>query len=525
MKNKKMKFIFIIALLIILSGCMTQYSKWELANIPTENDVGAHVMPDDIGLVQAPFPTIKFEKPHFPADTMILKLSEEGINTGIIQKAIDALSAKGGGTILIPQGEWRTGRIQLKDNINLHFVDSSILKFSGEIKDYLPAVFTRYAGVELMSLGACIYANGATNIAVTGSGRLIGPGKSSVRDDMQGNERFNDIDPTTPVGERIFDGIENPYIYRPMFISPINCEKVYIEGISLENTAFWNIVPIYCNNIIIRGVTIHSVGVPSGDGINMESSRNALIEYCTLSCGDDCFTMKAGRGGDGIRVNKPTENIVVRYCLTREGHGGVTCGSETAGIIRNLYVHDCVFKNTLFTIRFKTRRPRGGGGENLYYERIRLNAVKEAFAWDMLGSRTYVGELADRLPARPVNPLTPKYQNIHAKDIIVENARYFVKVQGIPESPLNNVTIENCDVKSSYIFKAHDLKNSSFRNIIISSPDSVVALLDSKNILFENIEFNSKADKVSLKIQGGVPDSIIVKTCSGIEDMEFYKQD
>ncbi len=521
---KLFRILFIITgLWICISGCLSQQSKSQLAYIPTEKDVGVHAMPDDIVPVKAPFPTIQFEKPQFPADTVQLSLSPEGINTENIQQAIDALSIKGGGTVLIPKGEWLTGRIQLKDNINLHFMASAVLKFSGEINDYLPVVFTRYAGVELMSLGACIYANGATNIAITGKGLLIGPGNSPVREHMQGNERFNDIDPAIPVDERIYDGIVNPYVFRPMFISPINCEKVYIEGISLENTAFWNIVPIYCNNIIVRGVTIHSVGIPSGDGINMESSQNALIEYCTLSCGDDCFTMKAGRGGDGIRVNKPTENIVVRHCLTLKGHGGVTCGSETAGMIRNLYVHDCVFQNTLFTIRFKTRRPRGGGGENLYYERIRLNAVKEAFAWDMLGSRMYVGELADRLPVRPVNNLTPKYQNIYVKDIIVEKARYFVKVQGIPESPLNHVTIENCEVTCSNIFYAHDLRNAVFRNLKIITPDSVIGLLDSKNILFEDIEINTFADSVSLDIQSKDSESIVFNSCSFNNEPLLYK--
>ena len=508
---------------------MTKQSKneiWCLSQIPTEEGVGAKALPEEIAPVKAPFQTIQFKKPQFPADTTTLSMSKEGLNTKNIQQAIDALSLKGGGTILVPAGEWYTGRIQLKDNINLHFADFAALRFSGEIEDYLPVVFTRSEGIEVMSLGACIYANGASNIAVTGKGRLIGPGKSPVREKILKDDVIeNAVDPATPVSERIYDGKAKPFIFSPMMISPVNCNKVYIEGISLEKTAIWNIVPIYCNDIIIRGVTVNSVGIPRGDGINMESSTNALIEYCTLSCGDDCFTMKAGRSYDGLRVNKPTENIVIRYCLTKEGHGGVTCGSETAGMIRNLYIHDCVFNNTRVGIRFKTRRPRGGGGENLYYERLRMNLSKEAFMWDMLGSRMYVGELADRLPSRSINRLTPRYENIHVKDILVENARYFVKIKGIPESPLNNVIIENCDVKCSNLFYAHDLKNSTFRNINITSNDSVIALLDSKNVLFQNIEFNSSADTVFLDIQGSASDSIFVNSCLNLENIQFFAED
>jgi polygalacturonase len=300
-----------------------------------------------------------------------------------------------------------------------------------------------------------------------------------------------------------------------MFISPINCTKVYIEGISLEKTIFWNIVPIYCNNVIIRGVTVNSVGIPRGDGMDIESSKNVLIEYCNLSCGDDCFTLKAGRGADGIRVNKPTENVIVRFCLAEKGHGGITCGSETAGIIRNLFVHDCVFANTGVGIRFKTRRPRGGGGENLFYERIRINIQGDALKWDMLGSHKWVGELANRLPAREINRLTPRYKNIHIKDIVVENASHFAKIRGIPESPLDNLTIENAKVNCKKFIFAHDFCNSHFRNIDINTEDSLLTFIDSKNIHLSNLNFNKSA---SLDITGELSDSIVVKTSQNIKD-------
>jgi polygalacturonase len=469
--------------------------RWELPKIPNQEEVGAKMLPEKIAPVEAPFPTINFCKPTFSTQTVKLTLSETRINTVKIQQAIDELSQKGGGSIVVPKGNWLTGRIQLKSNINLHFEDSATLSFSGEIADFLPAVFTRSEGIEVMSLGACIYANGAKNIAITGDGRLIGPAKGSIRSQKYVAPRFIDIlfDLKTPVEERIADGIHNPWILPPMFISPTNCEGVYIEGISLENTAFWNIVPVYCNNVIIRGVTVNSVGIPRGDGIDIESSKNVLIEYNTLSCGDDCFTMKAGRGDDGLRVNRPTENVVVRYCLIKEGHGGITCGSETAGMIRNLYVHDCAFKNSGVGIRFKTYRPRGGGGENLWYERIRLTQMRVAFAWDMLGSAKYIGEFATRLPAREITGLTPKYENIHAKNILIESSSSFFNAIGIPESPLRNVNIENVEVTCSKFFRAQDMENSVLKNIRVTGNDTVKTLIDSPNIQFENIEFNTSA--------------------------------
>lgn len=523
MKLRK-TFLLATTIGIISSSCNMQKVTTEqsLAKIPTENEVGALMLPEKIEAVKSPFPMIKFEKPNFRQDTVIPSLLNEGLNTDIIQKSIDSLSEKGGGIVMIPQGKWNTGRIQLKDNINLYFADSAILQFSSEIKDYLPAVFMRHAGIELMSLGACIYANEVNNIAITGNGRLIGPGET-IRDQIEHVESEKLFDADTPIEERVYDGIQNPIVFRPMFIAPVNCTKVYIEGISLENTAFWNIVPIYCDNVIIRGITVNSVGIPMGDGIDIESSKNVLIEYCTLACGDDSFTMKSGRGEDGLRVNKSTENVVVRYCLTKEGHGGITCGTETAGMIRNLYVHDCVFLNTLFAIRFKTRRPRGGGGENLYYERLRVSSVKDAFTWDMLGSVNWLGEIAKRLPIRPVNKLTPKYQNIHINDIIVENSRYFIKAQGIPESPLKNVTIKNVNVKCSNIIDMRDVQNSSFSNITITSDKPNIDILDSKDLSFKNISFTN-IDNVELNIKGDISDSISFKSCSSIQDQEYLRK-
>ena len=144
----------------------------------------------------------------------------------------------------------------MADNINLYFEDNAVLRFSGKINDYQPAVFTRYEGVEVMSLGACIYANNATNIAVTGKGNLIGPGKNSDVHTKVNPDTIDDwIDWDSPVSERVLDGINSKYICPPTFIGPVQCNKVYIEGLSLENTAFWNIVPSYSDNVIVRGVT------------------------------------------------------------------------------------------------------------------------------------------------------------------------------------------------------------------------------------------------------------------------------
>jgi pectate lyase len=461
--------------------------------IPTKTQVGAACLPDEIAPVKAPFPMPQFKKPQFNALTV--KITEHGATEGematkAIQAAIDTVSSKGGGTVIVPGGKWLTGRISLKNNVNLHFAEGSEVSFSGNVEDYRPAVFTRQEGIEVMSLGALIYANGQTNIAVTGKGKLIGPPKRcSVRSQGHTGVIERIISAETPVEERVYEGQNRGMIFLPMFISPINCKDVYIEGVTLEQTAFWNIVPIYCDGVIIRGVTVNSVGIPRGDGIDIESSRNVLIEYSTLNCGDDCFTMKSGRGDDGLRVKRPTENIVIRYCMAQQGHGGITLGSETAGMIRNLYLHDCVFDGTHTGIRFKTRRPRGGGGENVTFERIRMSDCGTAITADMLGEKQYVGELANRLPVLPVNKLTPQFRNVTVKDLIVENAGSFVRITGIPESPFSNFQLENAEVKCGNLIRISDARDFTFKNVDIQNATDGIHLLDVRNLTFENVTF------------------------------------
>ncbi|GAB3355007.1 glycoside hydrolase family 28 protein [Arachidicoccus ginsenosidivorans] len=486
--------------------------------MPDSTQVGAAHLPDSIAIIKAPFNMPDFKRPVFPSRTIDIRKSgaKQGVlATAIIQHCIDQLSTQGGGTVLIPDGDWFTGRISLKSNINLHLSGDARLHFSGDVKDYQPAVFTRSEGIEVISLGACIYAEGQDNIAITGKGTIYGPKQGgTVRSQVMDSIVIEDfVSYKTPVKNRVYDGKNGGYIFLPMLISPINCTRVFIEGVSLENTAFWNIVPIYCDHVIIRGVTVNSVGIPRGDGMDISSSKNVLIEYCTLSCGDDCFTLKAGRGEDGLRVNIPTDHVVIRNCLAIKGHGGVTCGSETAAMIKNVYVHNCVFEKTNVGIRFKTRRPRGGGGDSLYYENIRMYQTGKAFQWDMLGSTVYVGDLAARLPAREIGPLTPAFKNITFKNIQVDSADWFIKLTAIPESPLTNVTMDNMQIHTHNFFKASDVDKFIIKNAAISTKDSLISLLDTRHLLFENVQFKVPGDSLTVDIKGPKSADILFKNC------------
>ena len=401
---------------------------------------------DEIKEIKAPFEIPQLQRPIFPNRNInIIKTGakQNKLSTFAIQKAIDQLYKSGGGTVIIPSGQWLSGRIELKSNINLRLEEGAELYFSGDIKDYLPCVPTRNEGVDVYSMGAMIYANGAENIALTGKGKLIGPDRECelFYQRMEGvQEELQQI----PFEQRIFDGSNGGEICLPQFFGPINSKNILVEGVKFTKSIFWNIVPVYCENIIIRNVEVSSYGYGRTDGIDIDSSKNVLIENTTLDCGDDAFTFKAGRGMDGKLKAIPTENVVIRNCTVKRSVGGMTVGSETASMIRNIYMHDCVMENPSSGFYFKTRRPRGGGGENMWFENILIiNTTGSAFKWDMLGSSTYVGDLANRHPAPPINELTPFYRNIYFKNIYVENCKNLIKAEGLPESPIENITFEN----------------------------------------------------------------------------------
>ncbi len=498
--NRKYSIFGMILFVVILLFLGCNSSKVKTFN-SGEASVGAYAerntADDSVSLpFKYQFPSkINFPNREFHIDTKYADSSK--LATSIIQAAIDSMSKVGGGKVILSKGDWFSGRISLKSNVNFHLEEGATLRFSGEIEDYLPVVFTRNEGVEMYCLGACIYAYQQENIAISGKGKLIGPAEGPVRSQYNSELLISEqLDFNSPVEERVFDGSNGASIFLPMFISPTDCKNVLIEGVSLENTAFWNIVPVYCDGVTIRDISVESVGIPRGDGIDIESSRNVLIEYCTLSCGDDCFTLKAGRGVDGVRVNKPTENVLVRYCLAKEGHGGITVGSETAGVIRNVFVYDCKFENTGIGIRFKTRRPRGGGGENLYYKRIKMKTRYTAIKWDMLGTPAYVGELAERLPQREVTMLTPFYRNISIEDCEIETPSYFLKVIGIPESPIENVIFSNLKVKSEKLMDIADVKNFNFQNVTIDSDDSSINIKNGINVGFDQLNFNVNQSQI-----------------------------
>ena len=480
--------------LLVLVALLTGPAAADVV-MPTADTVGADAMPAAIEPFEAPFEMPGLSRPVFADRTVDIgqrgaRPGSESLVTPLLQRCIDEVSRAGGGTVVVPPGRWPTGRIVLRSGVNLHLAEGAELHFSGQIEDYLPPVFTRCEGLEIMGLGGLVYAHGQKNIGLTGRGELIGPESGPVREARKGlSDKI--VDHTLPVSERVFDGREGRHYFRPYFICPVECENVLIEGVSLRNGPMWNIVPIYCDGVIVRGVRVDSRGVVNGDGVNIESTRNALVEYCTVRTGDDCFALKAGRNQDGLRKGRPVENVVFRYNLATGGFGGVTCGSETAGGIRNVYARDCVFNNVRHALYFKTRRPRGGGGERFWAERIVFTAYDHAVFFDMLGATMYVGELANRLPARPVNELTPHYRDITLRHLRGTCGGNVFKVKGIPESPASSLVLEGLDIRGTALLYLADVDGVEIMDSRFVAPGGEVRLINARGVRLKDVRFDA----------------------------------
>jgi polygalacturonase len=398
------------------------------------------------GWATVPEILLRIRAPMFPDRQFVIsKFGAIGDGTSnckpAIDRAISECSRVGGGRVAIPAGEWFVaGPIHLKSGVNLHLEKGATVRFSTPA-DYMPAVLTRFESNEVMNFSPFIYAHQQENIAITGSGTFDGQAGqkawwdwkvSGVQDSATLRQMGED---NRPAKERVFGEGRR---LRPNFVQPHSCRNVLIEGVTFTNSPMWIINPVLCQNVIVRGVTVSSHG-PNNDGCNPESCRDILIEQCTFDTGDDCIAIKSGRNADGRRINVPSENILIRNCHMKDGHGGVVLGSEMSGGIRNIFVEDCVMgsPNLDRAIRLKSNSARGGYLENLYVRNVQVDQVKEAVVRINL---QYDKDRGNHYPT---------VRNIHLQNITSEKSKRPFYFAGLPNAKITGVLVENCTFQNS----------------------------------------------------------------------------
>ena len=303
-------------------------------------------------------------------------------------------------------------------------------------------MFTRFEGTEFLNYSPLVYAYEQENIAITGGGTL--DGNASVenwwiwKEGKYGNSKVNPfkdrltamVDAGVQPEERVFGPGEK---LRPSFIQPYRCRNVLIEDIRVRRAPFWQIHPVLCTNVTVRGVDVNSHG-PNNDGCNPESCNFVLIENSFFDTGDDCIAIKSGRNTDGRRVNVPCENIIVSNCEMRAGHGGVVIGSEMSGGVRNVFAENCHMSSPdlWYMLRIKTNSLRGGFVENVHVRKVKIGTVgRAAIRINFHYSDGDVGEFV------------PRVSNVSVSDISGEDVRQVLFLQGYERSPVQNIRVSN----------------------------------------------------------------------------------
>ena len=406
-------------------------------------------------------------------------------NQKAIQKAIDLCSKKGGGKVIVPAGsKFLTGAIHLKSGVNLEVQEGAVLEFAFEPELY-PIVETSWEGLECFNLSPCVYAFKAKDIAITGKGTIDGGGSKETWWPWVGNARFgykegpaqnkgararllkngeDGIPMYNEKGERSPERVFGPQDgLRPQLVNFNKCEGILIEDITLLRSPFWVIHPLHSTDITVRRVKMINDG-PNGDGCDPECCNRVLIEDCFFNTGDDCIAIKSGRNRDGRERNMPSQNIIIRNCEMKNGHGGVVIGSEISGGCKNVYAHDCVMDSPELerVLRIKTNSCRGGIIENINMKDVKVGVCKESVLKINLDYEH--NEVCCR-------GNYPTVRNVYMENVTSEKSKYGVQIIGLEEDTyVYDIFVKNCKFNGvqSGNFSSGKTRNVKFENLFVN---------------------------------------------------------
>lgn len=425
------------------------------------------------------------EKPKFLAtDYNILDFGAKSEltfnNQKAIQNAIDTCNQQGGGRVVIPDGYYYTGPIELKSNVNLYVSRNAFVKFSKSKEEY-PLIWTEYEGIRRIRAISPIRATDCTNIAITGGGILDGSG-----DLWRGIKRFKLTSkewerclkkspyvietkeggiwcPTQSYYEGVLRGepdytnpqaleiaSENWDVYRPVFVSLIRCDRVLIEEVTLQNSPAWNVHPLYCTNFTMRHAIIkNKFSAQNGDGIDLESCQNCEIAHTVFEVGDDGICIKSGKNKEARETKIPTKNVWIHDCKVFDAHGGFVVGSEMSRGVENVLVENCTFSGTDIGIRFKSAIGRGGVVENITIRNIVMsNIIEEAIIFTMGYVLVNIEDTSEGKIKHIQREDIPEFKNIFMEHIICSGAKIALKVNGLAELPIHDITLSNSKISA-----------------------------------------------------------------------------
>jgi polygalacturonase len=401
--------------------------------------------------VKAPYGVVNIKVPDFSKCTRI-NIADLGAVAGdkiktsrAIANAINKANKAGGGVVVIPEGEWLTGKVHLKSNVNLHLNKGAVLLFSEDPADYLPAVHSTWEGMECMNYSPLIYAYKCTNVAITGEGEL--KAKMDVwkewfarpRAHMESIKRlYNLAWDQAPLKDRQM--VNDTAHLRPQFIQFNRSENILLEGVTITNSPFWTIHPYLAKNVVIRNIKVYAHG-HNNDGVDPEMSQQVLIENCIFDQGDDAIAIKSGRNPEGWIQKTPSKNIVIRNLTVKNGHQLVAVGSELSGGIENVFIDSCTVTEgaKLYHLLFiKTNERMGGYVNNIYAANIKSGKIDLG----VLGIETDVLYQWRTLVPTYQKKLTP-IKNVFLENVAAGEVKFVSRILAQKELPVENVSLKN----------------------------------------------------------------------------------
>lgn len=402
------------------------------------------------------------------------------LSTAAVQKAIDACATKGGGIVTFSKGNYCIGSIFLKSGVNFNIPEGVQLFGSQDLNNY-PIIDTRVAGIEMKWPAALISTIGQKNVAITGKGKVWGQGKVFWEKYWRMRKDYD---------KRDLRWIVDYDCMRPRLVLIQDCQDFTMTEAGFFEAGFWTVHILYSQYVTIDGILVNNNNAgkgPSTDGIDIDSSNRILVQNCDISCNDDNFCLKAGRDADGLRVNRPCEYVVIRNCVAGAGGGLITCGSETSGGIRNIWVDNLSAKGTSVGFRVKSALNRGGVVENIFINNLTMTNVAVPIEvttnWNPSYSYSELpkGYNQDSIPVHwkkmlekvPAAQGIPVFKNIFVYNLVASGARRAISVSGMPESIVDGFYLSNVAIEARSAGSINFSKGWRFKNVAISAPDSL----------------------------------------------------
>jgi polygalacturonase len=407
------------------------------------------------------------------------------LNTVAIQKAIDAAAAAGGGVVTFPQGSYLSGALFVKSGVEFR-VDAGVELCAVQDDSQYPERPTRVAGIEMVWPSALLNVYEQQDVQLTGKGVIDGRGDYWWRKFWGADGNGGMLKDYTARGLRWAVDYD---CKRVRAVAVYNSTNVAVRDLTIQRSGFWSLTLTYCQDVQVSGVTIRAnLGGrgPSSDGIDIDSSRGILVERCDIDCNDDNICLKAGRDADGLRVNRPTENVVIRDCVCRAGHGMLTFGSETSGGIRNIHAYNLKALGTANGIRFKSAKVRGGVVQNICIHDVEMDGVANPFHFELNWYPAYsypkipAGLSAADQPAhwgvlaRRVEPPgrgIPEFRDIVISNVTARAATQAIFANAFTEKPLRNVRLENVRIEAATPGSIANAADWTMNHCVIATPD------------------------------------------------------